>query len=467
LIIAKTDVGLPIRSADRQIVEVDIRRPLSPSREFFASVLDASADVVVVVGVDGAIDFVNAAVSRVLGFEPDDCVGMPITELLHPDDREVAINRLAEWWSATDVGTRPVVVRAAHRDGRWVTVEAVGTQCFRLEHTSGMVVNVRDVSTRSGPRGREHEVADAGPVDPTETELGEALVSGGLELWYQPIRDLRSGTVVGFEGLLRWHRGEFGVIEAARFLPQVSGTPIMLAIGDLVLTAGCSELARWQRHLGADAPSVAINIPVDQLRQPAFASRVRTELERSGALPTGLCLELTETHELERESTIRDELAALRAIGVEVALDDFGTGCSSLGHLAAIDGDVLKLDRRFVDQVGVDVGATAIVKASLELGAAFGMITVAEGVSTTRQEQILREMACDRIQGSLVAPAMCGNAVVEWLSTGDAQPHPVPPARDVFPVRSVQHARRRPTFVERWRSTDRDVSAPDGQHDGL
>ena len=187
-----------------------------------------------------------------------------------------------------------------------------------------------------------------------------------------------------------------------------------------MLTAGCAQLACWQRRYGDRAPSLALNVSARQLRQGDFASRVRREIARVGADPTGLCLELTETHALEREPRALAELDAVREFGVKIALDDFGTGYSSLHHLQHISADVLKIDRSFITTVGIDEGATAIVRAAIDLGAAFGMTTVAEGVTTIEQHRLLLRMGCDRMQGFLIAPALPVDLADELLQAEPA-----------------------------------------------
>ncbi len=237
-------------------------------------------------------------------------------------------------------------------------------------------------------------------------DVARAFAADELALHYQPIRDAHSGRVAGFEGLLRWNHPDDGVVCASEFLPAVEGTALIVDIGDFVLAQGCAQLARWQRRYGENAPSLALNVSARQLRNGDFAGRVYNEVARSGADPAGLCLELTETHALEREPCALADLARVRQLGASIALDDFGTGYSSLHHLQRIAADVLKIDRSFVRNVGIDTGATAIVRAAIELGAAFGMTTVAEGVTTVEQHRLLLAMGCDRIQGFLIAPAV-------------------------------------------------------------
>jgi PAS domain S-box-containing protein len=407
-------------------------------------VLSAAADVTFVIGADGLIRFASDAVERVLGRTPDDCAGTPIAGLLHPDDREVFIHRLADLWSTPDATPRSIVVRASHADGAWVSLEASGLHRLEHDEANGVVITAREVDPagradggpgrRAGgveaaddvPAGSRHD-QHGGPVVPSRASDGpnrcrDALADGAIELWYQPIRSLVTGDVWGFEGLVRWNRGPLGVLEAARFLPEVDGTDVMFEIGDHVLAVGCAHLADWQRRLGSGAPLLSLNVPFGQFCLGTFARRVRRELDRSGADPRGLCLELTETQAIDGRPDGWAELGELRALGIAVALDDFGTGYSSLNHLYEIGADVLKIDRRFVAGLGVDDGATAIVRASIELAAAFGMVTVAEGVSTPDQQSLLAAMGCDRIQGFHVGPALPGAQAIALAAAGATGP---------------------------------------------
>ena len=237
-------------------------------------------------------------------------------------------------------------------------------------------------------------------------DVRDTLAAGELELWFQPILDSRSDHLHGFEGLLRWVSRDGNVRNAGQFLPAVEGSAVMLDIGEFVLEQGCRQLADWQAEYGSDAPSLALNVSARQLRQTDFADQVLRRLAASGADPRGLCLELTETQALDREPRATAQLSSLRERGIRLALDDFGTGYSSLHHLHDIRADILKIDRAFIDRLGHDPGATAIVRASIEMGAAFGMSTVAEGVTSSSQRQLLQRMGCDWIQGYLIGPAV-------------------------------------------------------------
>ncbi len=238
-------------------------------------------------------------------------------------------------------------------------------------------------------------------------DVGAALAAGELELWYQPIISTRSDRLHGFEGLLRWIHPEDGVRTASEFLPAVQNSAAMLDLGEFVMAEGCRQLASWQRdHADGDAPSLALNVSGWQVRQGDFIDRVLHHLDESGADPSGLCLELTDTHAIGGDSDAAARLEVLRARGMRLGLDDFGTGHSSLHHLRHIRADVLKIDRTFVERLGADPGATAIVRASVEMGAAFGLFTVAEGVTTSAQRQLLQTMGCDAIQGYLIGPAI-------------------------------------------------------------
>ncbi len=237
-------------------------------------------------------------------------------------------------------------------------------------------------------------------------DVERGLSAGEFELHYQPISDIRGGAVSGFEGLLRWNHPSRGQLEAGRFVPAVADTELIVALGELVVSAACTQLAQWQRRYTDRPPTLAINVSPRQLRRPGFADLVTGWLDSSGADPTGLCLDLSEPHRLGPIDGALAELRRLRELGVWIALDDFGSGSSALHHLRALRPDVVKVDRALVDQLGVDAGTTAIARMAIELGAAFGATTIAEGVTTIEQHRLLLSMGCDSIQGFLVAPAL-------------------------------------------------------------
>ncbi len=251
------------------------------------------------------------------------------------------------------------------------------------------------------------------------SDVERGLTAHEFELHYQPIRDVRTAKITSFEGLLRWRHPERGLLVAGQFLPDVEGTALMVELGEVVFAHGCAQLAKWQRVFGENAPTLNLNVSARQLRERTLTDRIAAHLEVSGADPSGLCLELTETCALAQEDGELDELDLLREMGIRIALDDFGTGYSSLHNILEIDADVLKIDREFTSHLGIDERATVIVRATIEMAGAFGTSVVAEGVSTIEQYRLLREMGCHAIQGFLIAPPVPA-AETEAMFRGEA-----------------------------------------------
>lgn len=294
---------------------------------------------------------------------------------------------------------------------------------------------------------------------PALDRIRTALQDDELTLWYQPIVDTRSGHLDGFEGLLRWIHPQAGVMVAGEFLSVADGAPLMLDIDDFVMAIGCRQLRTWQERLGGRAPTIALNVSAERLRDGSLAELVVGHLERSGADPHGLCLEVTETHVVVQEPDAVRQLGTLSDLGVRLALDDFGTGSSSLHHLHDIRADELKIDRAFVELLGHDAGATAIVRASVEMGAAFGMTSTAEGVTTVAQRQFLHQIGCDRIQGFLIGPAV--RAEMADAMVGDHPAARPAPSADV--LHGIDVKRRELTQVDdHYRPSDDEIAAVAG-----
>jgi PAS domain S-box-containing protein len=305
----------------------------------------------------------------------------------------------------------------------------------------------------------DHEHDHSEPDRPALERVQAALRDDELTVWYQPIIDTRSGHLDGFEGLLRWIHPQAGVMVAGEFLSAAAGSSLMLEIDEFVMATGCRQLAGWQQRLGDRAPTLALNISTERLRTGSLAELVIRHLERSGADPRGLCLEVTETHVILQEPEAARQLGVLCDLGVRLALDDFGTGSSSLHHLHDIRADELKIDRAFVELLGHDAGATAIVRASVEMGAAFGLTSTAEGVTTVAQRQFLHQIGCDRIQGFLIGPAV--SAMTADAIIGDHLGSRPTPSAEV--LHGIDVGRRELTQVDdHYHPSDEEIAAVAG-----
>lgn len=234
-----------------------------------------------------------------------------------------------------------------------------------------------------------------------ERDLRAAVEHGDLHVVYQPAIDLRTGMVASAEALVRWNHPERGSIPPCRFIPVAEETGLIFPIGRFVLEEACRQAAAWQRS--GHRIQVAVNVSARQLRGRALPSLVAEVLAATGADPSLLNLELTESVLLADVAEAVDVLTEVKALGVHVSVDDFGTGYSSLAYLRQLPVDELKIDQTFVRELTEGPSQTALVVAILSMARALGLTVVAEGVEEADQLAALRAMGCDRAQGYLFA----------------------------------------------------------------
>ncbi|AWN47414.1 bifunctional diguanylate cyclase/phosphodiesterase [Methylobacterium terrae] len=230
-----------------------------------------------------------------------------------------------------------------------------------------------------------------------EHDLRHAVERGEFRIVYQPQMAVDSGTVVGFEALLRWQHPERGAVPPDLFIPISEETGSILGIGEWVLRETCREAASWEKPL-----RIAVNVSAVQLHAPGFAELVHEVLVVTDLSPARLELEITET------ALVRDPVRALatlrriKAMGVRIAMDDFGTGYSSLSNLRAFPFDKIKIDRSFIRAVDVNRETAAIMRAVLGLGRGLGLPVLAEGVETSAELAFLGAENCHEAQGYLL-----------------------------------------------------------------
>ncbi|WP_116999752.1 putative bifunctional diguanylate cyclase/phosphodiesterase [Desertimonas flava] len=252
----------------------------------------------------------------------------------------------------------------------------------------------------------------------TATQLRRGLERGEIVPYYQPIVDLTTGHVIGFEVLARWLHPERGLLTPDKFLPLAEETGLVGAIGELVLRDGLAQLAGWRaRELPFADAYLSVNVGTRQVVDPAFARMVSDVLAETGIPADSLWLEITETALLADVKASTVALRNLRSLGLHLAVDDFGTGYSSLTYLKRFPVEAIKIDRSFVAGLGLDTEDTTIVEAVINLGHSFGIGVIAEGLETPLQLSRLRALGCDRGQGYLFGRPRPANIVESERTT--------------------------------------------------
>ncbi|PQV63162.1 PAS domain S-box-containing protein/diguanylate cyclase (GGDEF) domain-containing protein [Abditibacterium utsteinense] len=272
-----------------------------------------------------------------------------------------------------------------------------------------------------------HEVFDAGmhkravALLQLETDLRWAIEREEFQLWYQPIVNLETGRIGGFEALIRWNHPTRGLVPPLDFIPIAEETGWIVPIGRWVLEEACRQLAQWHSEdKNGISLSISVNLSAKQFSQPDLIAMVEDVLKRHHLPPGCLKLEITESAIMENVQDVTDRLLRLHSLGVKLGLDDFGTGYSSLSYLHRFQLDTLKIDRSFITRMNEGGENREIVRTIVSLGKNLGMDVVAEGVEDAQQLADLRALQCNNGQGyffarpltSLDAFAMLQNAPV-------------------------------------------------------
>ncbi len=248
-----------------------------------------------------------------------------------------------------------------------------------------------------------------------KSQLRYALDRDELVLHYQPIVELKSTRIVGFEALLRWNR-DGQVISPGQFIPIAEETGLIVPIGKWALIEACRQAARW-----SDGAWVAVNLSPIQFCDPSLVHTVTDALESAGLAPHRLELEITENTLVRYDDTTLAVLHALRRMGVRISLDDFGTGYASLSYLNSFPFDKIKVDRSFIRNLPDSNESTAIVRAVTSMGRSLGMTITAEGVETAAQQQAVQMQGCSQAQGYLFGAPMPAEETAFLLNASPAR----------------------------------------------
>jgi diguanylate cyclase (GGDEF)-like protein/PAS domain S-box-containing protein len=252
-----------------------------------------------------------------------------------------------------------------------------------------------------------------------ERELRHALEREELELHYQPVVSLANGEIGGLEALVRWRHPERGMLDPGEFVSIAEDSGLIEPIGRWVQETACRQALEWHELRPDQRPlDVAVNLSARQVAHRDLAASVAEILERTGLDPVNLRLEITESVLVEESASATATLEALSKIGVRLVLDDFGTGYSSLAYLNRFPFDALKIDRSFVDGLGVEQERTAIVEAVIGMARALSLDVIAEGVENEAQLSELRRLGCDFAQGHLFSRPLTAEKVTRLLREG-------------------------------------------------
>ena len=251
-----------------------------------------------------------------------------------------------------------------------------------------------------------------------ETELRHALQRSEFRVYYQPVIELATGRLTGFEALVRWAHPERGLVAPEHFLAVAEETGLIIPLGWWVMETACTQLAKWRKrhkHL-KDNIFVSVNIANRQFAHWVLPQRVARVLDMTGLSAKNLCLEITETVFMDNPELAVETISRLRKIGVNLQMDDFGTGYSSLSALRTFKLDTLKIDRSFIKGIEQNRSDRAIVRTINVLAADLGMDVVAEGIENARQLELLRALGCGRGQGYYFSKPFSENEVERYLS---------------------------------------------------
>ena len=246
-----------------------------------------------------------------------------------------------------------------------------------------------------------------------EQDLRKALPAGEFELYYQPVLNLASNEISGFEALIRWNHPKQGLVAPGTFIPLAEEIGFIVPMGEWIIRQACATAAQWPADL-----HVAVNISAAQFRSPGLMQVIVGALATSGLQPTRLEIEITETVLLHNKEATLAVLHQLRALGIRIAMDDFGTGYSSLTYLQCFPFDKIKIDRSFVKDITENTGSLNIVRAVAALAKDMGMTATAEGVETSEQLEKITSEGCTEMQGFLFSRPLPAHEIERLFLSG-------------------------------------------------
>jgi diguanylate cyclase (GGDEF)-like protein len=251
----------------------------------------------------------------------------------------------------------------------------------------------------------------------TIQELRRSFQTGDLAMHYQPIVDLTSSAVVGFETLMRWHHHERGWVPPSVFIPLAEKSNLIMDLGTFALREAVVAASTWEKKgTCAAAPFVTVNFSASQFHNPGLVTMIKEVLDEFELAPERLVIEITEGAVLHDVTATMNVMAQLNQLGVSVALDDFGTGFSSLSYLVLLHPRFIKIDQSFVRPKNESVHNDTLLETIISLGSKLDMIVLGEGIETKAQLERLRLLGCELGQGFLFSPAVPDGEIAIMLA---------------------------------------------------
>jgi diguanylate cyclase (GGDEF)-like protein len=248
-----------------------------------------------------------------------------------------------------------------------------------------------------------------------------AVEQGEFLMHYQPRMDTHGYGLVSLEALVRWKHPDYGLVFPGDFIPVAEDTGFIVELGEVVVGLVCAQIAQW-RSAGLRVPRVAINASARQLRDDGFAHLIRWSVERYGIAYSDLEIEVTESCVMEDPEASAAVLGQLVDLGITVSLDDYGTGYSSLSSIKRLPLSAIKIDRSFVQDIGIDPNDDVIVASTISMSHGLGLRVVAEGVETRSQLIRLRVLGCEEVQGYLFSRPVPAEDAARLLARGICEP---------------------------------------------
>lgn len=248
-----------------------------------------------------------------------------------------------------------------------------------------------------------------------ENDLRHAIEQKEFELYYQPIIELKTERIAGFEALVRWISPSRGFVSPGEFIPLSETTGLIIPLGEWILREGCRQMFQWQQEFDSQLQTISINLSSHQF-QANLVQQISEILTESQLPPQCLKLEITESAVMDNVETAIALLHQLKALGIKLSIDDFGTGYSSLSYLQQFCADTLKVDRSFVRELESSPKNQAIVDIIITLAHKLDMDVIAEGIETKNHQEILQALNCEYGQGYLFSKPLKNEAATKLLA---------------------------------------------------